>query len=335
MPSVYLNIGSNKGDRHANIERAVALVAHHPVLGQAMIRRSPWQYSEPWGYASTAEFVNLGVALDFDSPTLPAAPEDILDALLEIELTVAPDSPHRNPDGSYRDRVVDIDIIAIDGVRMDTPRLTLPHPRAEARAFVMRPMAFLCPGWHPEAAVDAVDGFHKKTIADMHRDSAETFKMRSKIPVTVVMDNIRSVNNVGSVFRTADAFRMERIMLCGITATPENPQVHKTALGAENTVAWKHSQDTLQAVRKLRQEGYTIVCLEQVHGSVSLDDFRADPGTRYALVLGNEVNGVDAAVVNEADICLEIPQEGTKHSLNVAVSGAIALWTFFSQLNKI
>ncbi len=332
MKSIYLNIGSNKGDRLSNIERAVALVVQHPLLSEARLRRAPIVYSEPAGYASDAEFANLGITLDYpDTATLPD-PYDILAATQAIEREIAPDSPHRNPDGSYRDRVVDIDIIAMDGVTVDSPTLIIPHPRAEARAFVMEPMAFLAPQWRPGASQSHAGTHDKKTIADMERDSLEAFKIKKKLPIAVILDNIRSLNNVGSIFRTADGFRVAHIALCGITATPPAPEIHKTALGAEQSVDWGYYPTTLDAVRALRAQGYTIACLEQVHNSVSLDAFRPDPSGAYAVVVGNEVSGVDQSVVDASDICLEIPQEGTKHSLNVSISAALALWTLFTAL---
>lgn len=332
MQSVYLNIGSNKGDRRENIDRAVALIIER--LGaEARVRISPEIHSAPEGYASDAEFINVGVAIDYDD-ALPFTPVDILHTTQGIEHDIAPDSPHRNADGTYRDRVVDIDIIAIDGITMDSAELTLPHPRAEARRFVMQPMAFLCPGWHPRAPQNRSADHLKKSIAEMGRDSVAAFKTKRKMPVTVVLDNIRSLNNVGSVFRTSDAFRVERIVLCGITATPPAPEIHKTALGAENSVDWCHYTDTAEAVSALRAQGYTIIALEQVHGSINLDEYDVDTSRRYAIIVGNEVSGVDQRVVNMADVCLEIPQEGTKHSLNVAVSTAIAIWHFFAKLHN-
>lgn len=330
MQSVYLNIGSNKGDRRKNIDLAVALIVER--LGaEARVRVSPEVHSAPEGYASDAEFINVGVALDYEGP-LPFTPIEILRTTQGIEHDIAPDSPHRNADGTYRDRVVDIDIIAIDGITMESDELTLPHPRAEARRFVMQPMAFLAPEWHPRAPQSHTAAHRKKSIAEMGRDSVAAFKTKRKIPVTVVLDNVRSLNNVGSVFRTSDAFRVERIVLCGITATPPAPEIHKTALGAEDSVDWVHYDDTAKAVSALRAEGYTIAALEQVHGSVSLDCYEIDPARRYAIIAGNEVSGVDQRIVDMADVCLEIPQEGTKHSLNVAVSTAIAIWHFFSGL---
>lgn len=174
---------------------------------------------------------------------------------------------------------------------------------------------------------------HKKTIFDLRRDDLDTFRAKAKIPLVLVADNIRSLNNVGSLFRTCDAFMVSGICLCGITAVPPSPEIHKTALGAEESVAWRHYDDTLDALRALRADGYTICCLEQVDGSVSLDTWRPDPTGRYAIVIGNEVEGVAQAVVDASDLCLEIPQYGTKHSLNVSVSAALALWEAFKALH--
>ena len=172
----------------------------------------------------------------------------------------------------------------------------------------------------------------KKTIREMGRDSLEQFKSRQKMPVTVVLDNVRSLNNIGAIFRTCDGFAAEGMALCGISATPPSPEIHKTALGAEDSVDWRYFATTAEAVAALKGEGCTIVCLEQVKGSVSLDRFRAEQGRRYALVVGNEVDGVGQDVVDASDICLEIPQSGTKHSLNVSASAAVALWEFYKQL---
>lgn len=169
----------------------------------------------------------------------------------------------------------------------------------------------------------------KKSMADLGRVDVEGFRHSAKMPVVVVLDNVRSLNNIGSIFRTADGFACTGLALCGITATPPSPEIHKTALGAENSVEWRYFSTTAQAVGTLRTAGYTIACLEQVHGSVALDKFTPDPAKKYALVAGNEVDGVDAAVVAAADMCIEIPQSGTKHSLNVSVSTAVALWKFY------
>lgn len=172
----------------------------------------------------------------------------------------------------------------------------------------------------------------KKTIFDLGRDTLEEYRARPKLPLTVVLDNVRSLNNIGAIFRTSDAFLVNRIMLCGITATPPSPEIHKTALGAEDSVAWEYFPTTLEAIEKLHSEGYTVCALEQVKESVSLEQFRPEPTGNYAIIAGHEVQGVDPEVVNAADVCLEIPQFGTKHSLNVSVSTGIALWHFFSAL---
>lgn len=166
-----------------------------------------------------------------------------------------------------------------------------------------------------------------KTI-EMWRLSADEFRSSAKLPLTVVLDDVRSLYNVGSVFRTADAFRVERILLCGITATPPHNEIHKTALGAEDSVEWAYEPDALAAVRRLRAEGVVVMAIEQAHGSTQLTDFCPNPAMRYAIVLGNELKGVRQDVVDEADGCLEIPQWGTKHSLNVSVAAGILMWTF-------
>ena len=172
----------------------------------------------------------------------------------------------------------------------------------------------------------------KKSMLDLHRITTEEFKQVEKIPVAVVLDDVRSEMNVGSVFRTADAFVVEHIALCGITATPPKHEIHKTALGAEDSVAWSYHKTALEAVQQLRNQGYTICSIEQVHGSVSLEEFTIEQGKKYALVLGNEVKGVSQAVVDASDCCIEIPQHGTKHSLNIACSAAIVMWHFFNAL---
>ena len=172
----------------------------------------------------------------------------------------------------------------------------------------------------------------KKTIRDLHRDTIEQYRRRQKLPLVVVLDNVRSLNNIGSVFRTSDAFLVERIMLCGITATPPSPEIHKTALGAEDSVEWEYFPSTMEALSALKSQGYTVCVLEQVKGSVSLEQFAPSPSGRYAIVAGHEVHGVEPEVVNVADVCLEIPQHGTKHSLNVSVSTGIALWHFFEAM---
>lgn len=173
----------------------------------------------------------------------------------------------------------------------------------------------------------------KKTIRDLNRDTIEQYRRRQKLPLVVVLDNIRSLNNIGSVFRTSDAFLVDSIMLCGITAVPPSPEIHKTALGAEMSVRWEYFPDTMECVRELHRRGFKVCVLEQVKESVRLNDFRPVAGEKYAIVAGHEVHGVDPDVVNAADVCLEIPQFGTKHSLNVSVSTGIALWRFFSALH--
>lgn len=162
----------------------------------------------------------------------------------------------------------------------------------------------------------------------MNRLTVEEFKEEKKTPLIVVLDNVRSLHNVGSVFRTADAFLVEAVYLCGITCTPPHAEIHKTALGAENTVTWKHYQDTHQAVADLKAQGYTVFAIEQAAGSTLLPDLQLDKSKKYAVILGNEVKGVQQTVVDACDGCIEIPQFGTKHSLNVSVTGGIIIWEF-------
>ena len=166
----------------------------------------------------------------------------------------------------------------------------------------------------------------KLTVEDLNRIDIATFKQSEKLPLIIVLDNIRSLHNVGSVLRTADAFRLKAAYMCGITATPPSPEIHKTALGAEDSVTWRYYEDTLQAVTELKAEGYTVLAVEQVEGSLKLGDFSFTPGQRYALVMGNEVKGVQQAVVDACDQALEIPQYGTKHSMNVSVTAGIVMW---------
>lgn len=168
----------------------------------------------------------------------------------------------------------------------------------------------------------------KKTIWDMHRPTPEQYSTAPRLGLTVVLDNVRSLNNIGSIFRTCDAFAVERLVLCGISQTPPSAEIHKTALGAEDTVDWSYYATTAEAVADLRSRGYVVCCLEQVNGSVMLGDFTPDPSRRYAFVAGHEVDGVAQDIVDSCDVCLEIPQSGTKHSLNVAVSTGIAIWHF-------
>ncbi len=174
----------------------------------------------------------------------------------------------------------------------------------------------------------------KITNEELHRPSPEEFSTMKKLPVTVVLDNVRSLQNVGAFFRTADAFAVEQIALCGITATPPNRDIHKTALGAELTVKWSYHKETSACVEELRQAGYRILAIEQVEGAAMLNEFTPDPNEKYALIFGNEVFGVDQQVVDRCDGAIEIPQAGTKHSINVSVSGGVVLWHFFAQLKK-
>lgn len=168
----------------------------------------------------------------------------------------------------------------------------------------------------------------KKSMLELHRVGVEEYKKVEKLPVTVVLDNVRSEMNVGSVFRTADAFLIERICLCGITPQPPKAEIHKTALGAEESVAWQYYPTTLAAVEQLKAEGYRICSIEQVHDSVSLEQYAIEPGQKTAIVLGNEVKGVSQEVVDASDVCIEIPQRGTKHSLNISCCAAIVMWCF-------
>ena len=169
----------------------------------------------------------------------------------------------------------------------------------------------------------------KLKITELNRLTAEEYKTCDKTPLIVVLDNVRSLNNVGSVFRTADAFCMEAVYLCGITGTPPNPEIHKTALGAEETVEWRYFKETIDAVDELKQMGYVVCSVEQAEGSVSLERLSVDRDKKYAVIVGHEVKGVKQEVVDKSDMCIEIPQYGTKHSLNVSVATGIVLWDFF------
>ncbi len=174
----------------------------------------------------------------------------------------------------------------------------------------------------------------KLKITELNRISAEEFKEAEKLPLVVVLDNVRSLHNIGSVFRTSDAFRVSCIHLCGITARPPHPEMHKTALGAEYTVDWKYVSDTVEAVELLRREGYVVYAVEQAEGSLMLGDFVPEKGKKYAVVLGNEVKGVRQEAIDRCDGCLEIPQYGTKHSLNVSVTAGIVIWDLFGKLTR-
>lgn len=171
-----------------------------------------------------------------------------------------------------------------------------------------------------------------KKITELNRLSVEEFKEESKTPLIVILDNIRSLNNIGSVFRTADAFLVEKIYLCGITATPPNAEIHKTALGAENSIEWVYYENVHEAVQSLKNEGIIICAIEQAEDSIMLDKLKLDKDRKYAVVLGNEVKGVQQSVVDLCDYCIEIPQYGTKHSLNVSVAAGLVIWDFSKQL---
>ena len=174
----------------------------------------------------------------------------------------------------------------------------------------------------------------KLKITELNRISTEEFKEAEKLPLVVVLDNIRSLHNIGSVFRTSDAFRIECIYLCGITATPPHAEMHKTALGAEFTVDWKYVNNTVEAVDNLKNEGYTVYSVEQVEGSIMLNELTLDKNRNYAIVMGNEVKGVQQEVIDHSHGCIEIPQYGTKHSLNVSVTAGIVIWDLFNKLKS-
>ena len=168
--------------------------------------------------------------------------------------------------------------------------------------------------------------------SELNRLSEEEFKQADKIPLVVVLDNIRSQHNIGAVFRTSDAFLVEAICLCGITAVPPNPEIHKSALGSERTVDWKYYSNTLDAVQELKEAGYFIVSIEQAESATELTKFFTRTGRKYAIVFGNEVKGVAQEVVDASNQCIEIAQYGTKHSLNVSISAGIVIWEFYKQL---
>lgn len=177
-------------------------------------------------------------------------------------------------------------------------------------------------------------GMRKLRNSELDRLTAEEFKKTGKSPLVVILDNIRSCNNTGSVFRTSDALLIEKIYLCGITATPPNKEIRKTALDAEKSVDWEYHKDTLDVVKKLQEENYKVYAVEQVEESISLSVFQPEKGKKIALVFGNEVKGVQQKVVDQCDGSIEIPQYGTKHSFNVSVSAGIVLWDVFQKMNK-
>lgn len=172
----------------------------------------------------------------------------------------------------------------------------------------------------------------KLKVTELNRLSIEEFNKTPKSGLAIVLDNVRSLHNVGSVFRTADAYLTDQILLCGITATPPNAEIHKTALGAENSVEWSYHPYTLDAVKTLQEEGYKVYAIEQAHGSTMLTDFEVSEGEKIAVVLGNEVKGVQQEVINLCDGCIELPQFGTKHSLNVSITAGIVIWELSQKL---
>jgi tRNA G18 (ribose-2'-O)-methylase SpoU len=171
--------------------------------------------------------------------------------------------------------------------------------------------------------------------SELNRLDVDAFKAAKKTPIIVILDNVRSLNNIGSVFRTSDAFLIEKIYLCGITATPPHKDIRKTALGATESVTWEHINDIHELVKKLKAEGVKVVSLEQVEGAVMLNNFQPVDGQMYAVILGNEVSGVQQSVVDMCDFCIEIPQLGTKHSLNISVSAGVVLWDMFSKIKAL
>ncbi len=171
-------------------------------------------------------------------------------------------------------------------------------------------------------------------MQELQRLSVEEFKSARKLPLVVVLDNIRSQNNIGSVFRTADAFRLSGVYLCGITATPPHREIHKTALGATESVDWIYYPTTLEAIKDLNSKGYKVLAVEQTEGSINLPDFQPAQNENLAIIFGNEVNGIDDEVLKQVQGCIEIPQFGTKHSINVSVAVGIVIWEIFGKMKN-
>jgi len=174
--------------------------------------------------------------------------------------------------------------------------------------------------------------YRKLKLDDLNRASVEEFKAQDKLPVAVVLDNVRSMHNIGSIFRTSDGFAVEQVCLCGITAQPPHREIEKTALGATQSIAWNYFETTVEAVEQLRKDGYQIIAIEQAENSLMLNTFIPKKTTKYALIFGNEVNGVSDEVMQMIDSCIEIPQFGTKHSFNIVVSAGIVLWDFYVKM---
>jgi 23S rRNA (guanosine2251-2'-O)-methyltransferase len=168
---------------------------------------------------------------------------------------------------------------------------------------------------------------------ELNRLNVNEYKNSEKTPIVVVLDNIRSLNNIGSVFRTSDAFLIEKIYLCGITATPPHRDIQKTALGATESVEWKYFNEGIDAINELKNNNYKIISIEQVEDSISLEKFKIEKNQKYAVIFGNEVKGVQQELINISDYCIEIPQFGTKHSFNISVSAGIVLWEFYKKIN--
>ena len=171
--------------------------------------------------------------------------------------------------------------------------------------------------------------------SELNRKTLVAFKKATKTPLILILDNIRSLNNIGSVFRTADAFLIEKIYLCGITATPPHKDIHKTALGATESVDWEYQKEAAELVKQLKDDNIKVYAIEQAEGALSLENFKITPNEKYAFVLGNEVNGVSQTVINKCSGVIEIPQEGTKHSLNIAVATGVVLWDFFQKFKML
>ncbi len=171
----------------------------------------------------------------------------------------------------------------------------------------------------------------KLKLAELNRLDVQEYQHVEKLPIVIVLDNIRSMSNIGSVFRTSDAFLIQEIHLCGITSTPPNKEIHKTALGATDSVNWKYFSETSQSIKELKEQGFKIISVEQTTNSVLLHQFIPNPQFKYALVFGNEVNGIEQEIINESDMVLEIPQYGTKHSLNISISAGIVIWEIFQK----
>lgn len=173
----------------------------------------------------------------------------------------------------------------------------------------------------------------KLANSELTRLSVEEFNQAKKSPIIVILDNVRSLNNIGSIFRSSDAFLIKKIYLCGITATPPHKDIHKTALGATDTVAWEYEENALDVVKKLQEQNIKVIAIEQAENATFLNKFTPEENTTYALIFGNEVRGVSQNVVSQSDLVIEIPQYGTKHSLNIAVSAGIVLWDVFSKMD--